>query len=194
LQRKPANRLGLRGAQEVREHAWLKYYPWKDLYEKRIDSPFIPKVGDNFDAKYCNAIEKIGNDTREKYEQFLREDSYKDSFKDFSYYFNEQDPNDKNNSKEKKFNNPHLNIPNNYYRNSVKDTLTSKNMVKEEKVVPNSLETKFSKIKLMSSSGSSNSLIRNYRQSSGNVMSNNSTSSSNYAVHKRSGSAANLNY
>ena len=175
----------------------MKYYPWKDLYEKRIDPAFVPKVGDNFDAKYCNAIEKIGNDTREKYEQFMREDSYKEAFKDFNYYFNELDPNDKNNSKEKKFSNPHLNIPNNYQRNSIKDNMSIKSLVKEEKtekITLNSLETKFSKIKLMSSSGSSNSLIRNYRQSSGNVMSSNSTSSSNYAIHRRSGSAANLNY
>jgi len=44
LQRKPANRLGLRGAQEIKDHAWLKYYPWKDLYEKKLESPFVPKV------------------------------------------------------------------------------------------------------------------------------------------------------
>ena len=44
LQRKPANRLGLRGAIEIKDHAWLKYYPWKDLYDKKLESPFIPKV------------------------------------------------------------------------------------------------------------------------------------------------------
>lgn len=128
----------------------------------------------------------------------MRDDSYKDSFKDFNYYFNEVDPNDKNNSKEKKFFNPHLNIPNAYYRNSIKENVTTTKTYereeKIEKILPNSLETKFSKIKLMSSSGSSNSLIRNYRQSSGNIMSNNSTSSSNHNAHRRSGSAANLNY
>jgi len=34
----------LRGAQEIKDHAWLKYFPWKDLYEKKLESPFIPKV------------------------------------------------------------------------------------------------------------------------------------------------------
>ena len=118
LQRKPINRLGLRGAQEAREHAWLKYYPWKDLYEKKIESPFIPKIGDNFDAKYCNAPEKLGNNTREKYEQYLREESFKDCFKDFYFYSNEFDPNDKCNSKDKKLFNPHLNIQSNYSKST----------------------------------------------------------------------------
>ena len=44
LQRKPANRIGLRGAQEVKDHVWLKNYPWKDLYDKKIETSFIPKV------------------------------------------------------------------------------------------------------------------------------------------------------
>jgi serum/glucocorticoid-regulated kinase 2 len=118
LQRKPVNRLGLRGAQEVREHAWLKYYPWKDLYEKKIDPPFVPRIGDNFDAKYCNAPEKLGNNTREKYDQYLRDETFKDAFKDFYFYYNDFDPNDKNNSKEKKLFNPHLNIQSNYSRSS----------------------------------------------------------------------------
>jgi hypothetical protein len=108
----------LRGAQEAREHAWLKYYPWKDLYEKKIESPFIPKIGDNFDAKYCNAPEKLGNNTREKYEQYLREESFKDCFKDFYFYSNEFDPNDKCNSKDKKLFNPHLNIQSNYSKSA----------------------------------------------------------------------------
>ncbi len=124
LQRKPANRIGLRGAQEVREHAWLKYYPWKDLYEKKIDAAFIPKIGDNFDAKYCNAQEKIGNITREKYEHYLREESFKDVFKDFYFYFNEYDPVDKNNTNTKKFYNPHLNIQTNYQRSTSRDVTT----------------------------------------------------------------------
>ncbi len=121
MQRKPANRLGLRGATEVKEHAWLKFYPWRDLYEKRIEAPFIPKMGDNFDAKYCNAPEKIGNDTKEKYEIYLRDDSYKHAFKNFTYYNEEihedlaKKNNNRNNSsytKDMKFVNPHTNISN----------------------------------------------------------------------------------
>lgn len=44
LERKPINRLGLRGAQEVKEHPWFQDFPWQDLYEKKLVAPFIPKV------------------------------------------------------------------------------------------------------------------------------------------------------
>jgi hypothetical protein len=52
LQRKAANRLGLRGATELKEHAWLKYYNWKDLYEKKNEAPYIPKVIINLISVY----------------------------------------------------------------------------------------------------------------------------------------------
>ena len=52
LQRKPANRLGLRSAEEVKEHPWIKKYPWVDLYNKKIIPTFKPAPGDNFDKKY----------------------------------------------------------------------------------------------------------------------------------------------
>jgi len=44
LQRKPINRLGLRGAAEVKDHPWFKDYPWKDLCDKKIAPAYIPKV------------------------------------------------------------------------------------------------------------------------------------------------------
>ncbi len=124
MQRKPANRLGLRGATEVKEHAWLKYYPWKDLYDKKIEAPFIPKVGDNFDAKYCNAPEKIGNDTKEKYDAYLRDENTKGIFRHFSYHNEENEDIPNKNSrisnssvytKDIKFVNPHANISNYHY-------------------------------------------------------------------------------
>ena len=130
MQRKPANRLGLRGATEVKEHGWLKMFPWKDLYEKKLDAPFLPKFGDNFDAKYCNAPDKIGNDTKEKYEGYLRDEGFKDIFRGFTYLNDningENTANNNNNmagnSKipniNSKFTNPHLNIANYNYGGS----------------------------------------------------------------------------
>ena len=64
LQRKPANRLGLRGPTEVKEHPWFKAYPWKELYLGKINAPFIPKEGDNFNYKHCNVFNSIINNSK----------------------------------------------------------------------------------------------------------------------------------
>lgn len=56
----------------------------------------------------------MGQNTKERYEYIVRQDNYKECFKDFFYYFNENDPNDKYNTRDrKKFYNPHLNINDN---------------------------------------------------------------------------------
>ena len=52
LQRKPLNRLGLNGPQEVRQHPWLAAFPWDKLMEKTLVAPFLPSQSeDNFDAR-----------------------------------------------------------------------------------------------------------------------------------------------
>jgi len=42
IQRKPANRIGNDGPEELKSHAWFKNYPWEKLLKKEIPSPFIP--------------------------------------------------------------------------------------------------------------------------------------------------------
>ena len=102
LQRKPKDRLGLLGAKQVKEHSWLKYYPWKDLYEKKVKSPFIPVSQENFDSKYCNEIEKLGVKTKEKYEEFRKSETYITCFNNFKHYnYEEENKNDEG------FKNPH---------------------------------------------------------------------------------------
>jgi len=49
IQRKPINRLGLDGPKEVKEHPWLKDYPWAKLAKKELESPFIPS--EDYEAK-----------------------------------------------------------------------------------------------------------------------------------------------
>jgi len=66
----------------------LKYYPWQALYEKTLEAPFIPRTGDNFDKKYCEKIDKIGEDTQGRYEKYFREENYKNIFKNFTYVNN----------------------------------------------------------------------------------------------------------
>ena len=115
LQRKPANRLGLRGPTEVKEHPWFKDYDWKNLYLGRLKAPFLPKKGDNFDFHYCNAPEKIGADTEERYKLIKGSQKFKEGFLGF-YYFNRYSNKNKtiNNNKGGNdvlnlvFKNPHL--------------------------------------------------------------------------------------
>ena len=42
LQRKPANRLGLNGPNEVKQHIWLKDVDWQSIIEMKVKPIFIP--------------------------------------------------------------------------------------------------------------------------------------------------------
>lgn len=44
IQRKPNNRLGLNGPEEVKAHPWLKDFPWNKLLNRDLEPPFIPSV------------------------------------------------------------------------------------------------------------------------------------------------------
>ena len=83
IQRKPVNRLGYNGIQEIKDHNWLRYYPWKELYSKKIESPFIPKNQDNFDKKYCQGPDKIGSETLERYQDFYKKNALSNVFINF---------------------------------------------------------------------------------------------------------------
>lgn len=88
LIRKPANRLGFKGAIEIKLHEFFLDINWDDLLNKRIQSPFIPKNGDNFDKKYCEAPEKLGLDTLGRYENYMKSESFKQAFKNFTFINN----------------------------------------------------------------------------------------------------------
>jgi hypothetical protein len=70
---------------EIKEHPWLKNYPWKDLYAKKIESPFIPKNQENFDKKYCQGPDKIGQETLERYKNFYKNDALVNVFNNYSF-------------------------------------------------------------------------------------------------------------
>ena len=108
IQRKPANRLGLRGPTEVKEHLWFKDYDWKNLYCGKLISPFQPKDGDNFDYNYCNEPDRIGANTQERYYNIMSSQRYKEVFLNF-YYFNRLSAKSgRERDNLKKFKNPHL--------------------------------------------------------------------------------------
>ena len=86
LIRKPEKRLGFGNVFEVKNHSWVKFFPWDKLYNKELIAPFIPSNGDNFDSKYCNAIEKIGLNTQKRYEYYIKGYDLNSFFVNFTYY------------------------------------------------------------------------------------------------------------
>ena len=91
LIREPENRLGYKNINELKEHPWLKYYPWSLIKDKKLPSPFIPENKDNFDKRYCENIEKIGEETNNRYQEILSvsEENMDNLFDNF--YFNENE-------------------------------------------------------------------------------------------------------
>ena len=84
LQRKVSSRLGFNGIQELKEHPWFENFNWDALYNKKMTAPFIPRTGDNFDKKYCEGIDKIGNDTYERYQAYYKSDNFYEVFKNYT--------------------------------------------------------------------------------------------------------------
>ncbi len=164
IQRKPANRLGLRSAGEVKEHPWIKKYKWNDLYNKKIMPPFVPPEGDNFDKRYCNQEEKMGSALKKKYEKLLNDPNYMNPFDNFDFYgdiLNSDDimkkyKNIKNgeNFIKEEFINPHININ---IINQIENNIINKE--NEEHI-----EKKIVKTIQESNRGSNQLLMRHYKK------------------------------
>lgn len=86
MQRKPELRLGYHGSFEIKDHPWFKQFPWNELYNKRLCSPFIPERKDNYDKRYCEAIEKLGLDTKVRYDQYKSNPRFESAFDNFTFY------------------------------------------------------------------------------------------------------------
>ena len=86
LIRKQESRLGYKGINELKSHCWVKYYPWEMLENKKLPAPFIPEKKENFDKRYCEGCDKIGESTQLRYEEILlNNDNYDNAFKNFFY-------------------------------------------------------------------------------------------------------------
>ena len=183
LQRKPANRLGLRSAKEVKEHPWIKKYPWNDLYNKKIIPTFKPPQGDNFDKKYCNQEEKLNASMKAKYEKYLYDPNYANSFDNFDFFGdlleeikkNKKFKNVKNgeNFIKEDFINPHLNNMNEYKDNNnnilgdIDKNNCLNNCIIEENITEENnedIEKKIVKNIQISNSGSNQTLMRHYKK------------------------------
>ena len=90
LERKENERLGYNnGVKELKEHPWLKYYPWKDLSKKTLPAPFVPENTDNFDKKYCESADEISDETQLRYDEIILCTHYHTVFDEF--YFNKDE-------------------------------------------------------------------------------------------------------
>ena len=86
LQRKPDIRLGNKGIWELKQHRWMKYFPWDKLMRKELEAPFIPEKKDNFDKKYCEANDSINLETKVRYEKYKNDIDYENYFVNFTFY------------------------------------------------------------------------------------------------------------
>ena len=91
LQRQPNRRLGYTGGiNELKKHPWLKSIDWKELYNWKLTSPFIPVGENNYEYKFCIKEEVKGEETEERYKIIIKSEAYTNIFKDY-YYFNRYD-------------------------------------------------------------------------------------------------------
>ena len=84
IQRKPKNRLGKDSINEVIDHPWFYDFDWQNVENKKLKAPYVPKLGDNFDKKYCLQINKLGTDTMERYKKIMMEENYNLIFEQFN--------------------------------------------------------------------------------------------------------------
>ena len=118
IQRKPNARLGYKGINEIKQHQWFNGLNWKDLYNMKIEAPFIPPDENNFDIKYLSKEDIIDEDEQEKLEKIKLTNEYINGFKNY-LYFNYCDEN----NKKLEFKNPHkiyeeINNKKNKYNNN----------------------------------------------------------------------------
>ena len=86
LKRKASKRLGyINGIIELKNHKWFDGFDWDGLYNKSILAPFVPKKEGNYDKKYCEMNEKCGDETLERYNNYLNKKNYTNLFYGYTY-------------------------------------------------------------------------------------------------------------
>ncbi|CAD8054688.1 unnamed protein product [Paramecium sonneborni] len=84
LQRKPQNRLGTNGPDEVKQHPWFKDFNWQKLENKMMISPFVPNC--NEDNYLPSDGRKDSDDSLNQEQQILlRRNSIQNLFNVYDY-------------------------------------------------------------------------------------------------------------
>ena len=86
LQRKPKKRLGYNGVKEIKDHPWMNDINWELLMQKKVEAPYIPPSHkENFDKKYCEGEDNVGETTIERYDLYYQSELYGDVFKNYTF-------------------------------------------------------------------------------------------------------------
>lgn len=86
IQRKPANRIGLNGSEELKQHVWLKNFDWEALLEKKMTPAFYPKARPPVKAKVMTTDEEEKHEKEEEeYYQMCRRKSIQEIYKDYMF-------------------------------------------------------------------------------------------------------------
>ncbi|CAD8060035.1 unnamed protein product [Paramecium sonneborni] len=86
LQRKPSNRLGSNGPEEVQSHPWFIDIDWNAILNKTAISPYqINCNQDNFDAKFANMKDEENGETFQQNGIMLRRQSIQELFYGYTF-------------------------------------------------------------------------------------------------------------
>ncbi|CAD8075637.1 unnamed protein product [Paramecium sonneborni] len=87
LQRKPQNRLGFNGSQELKEHPWFAQFAWDKLQNQTMVPPFIPnQTEDNFDQKQIIVEDEENNELIQQNILVLRDQIIQDQFQGYEFH------------------------------------------------------------------------------------------------------------
>ena len=85
LIRKAGKRLGHNGISELKNHPWMESIDWELLAQKKVEPPFLPNRTENYDKKYCEGEDEIGEETIERYQSYAQNEFYPDYFKNYTF-------------------------------------------------------------------------------------------------------------
>ena len=85
LIRKAEKRLGHNNISELKSHPWMASIDWELLAQKKVAPPFLPNRNENYDKKYCEGEDEIGEETIERYQSYAQNELYPDYFKNYTF-------------------------------------------------------------------------------------------------------------
>ena len=194
LQRKPMKRLGYRGVGEIKNHEWMQSINWSLLEQKKIEAPFIPPLNEqNYDKRYCEGQDNVGETTIERYDLYLQSDLYVGVFNKYTFvnmdYISQYEKQEKKqkfriNSSNTSYNNKIILNNNNNKNNINKNNYINNNENKNiNNLNNNNIQNgRIKEIKNYSNRGINSAVIRNSSNTQKNLKNNNAIININLGV------------